>query len=141
LADENGPLTFLHCANSDHHSIVLARAKAATLNHIAFEMPDLDSVMRGAGRMKDHGYPIEWGVGRHGPGNNVFAYFAGPDELPIEYTAEVLQVDDGHVARGTDYWKFPAGRSDQWGITGPRSARLMRIQDLFGFPAEGDAPA
>ena len=140
LADENRPLTFLHCDNSDHHSVVLARAKGATLNHIAFEMPDLDSVMRGAGRMKDHGYPIEWGVGRHGPGNNVFAYFAGPDELPIEYTAEVLQVDDAYVARGTDYWKFTAGRSDQWGVTGPRSARLMRIQDLFGFPAESDTP-
>ena len=57
-----------------------------TLNHVAFEMPDFDSVMRGMGRMKDNGYPIEWGPGRHGPGNNVFAYFCGPDELPIEYT-------------------------------------------------------
>jgi catechol 2,3-dioxygenase len=36
-------------------------------------MPDLDSVMRGAGRMRESGYPIEWGVGRHGAGNNVFA--------------------------------------------------------------------
>jgi catechol 2,3-dioxygenase len=138
VIDENSPLTFLHCANADHHSIVLARGERATLNHIAFEMPDLDSVMRGAGRMKDLGYPIEWGVGRHGPGNNVFAYFAGPDELPIEYTAEVLQVDDDYLARGTDFWKFPPGRSDQWGITGPRSARLMRVQNLFVF-ADGDA--
>ena len=46
--------------------------------------------MRGMGRMKDNGYPIEWGPARHGPGDNVFAYFCGPDELPIEYTAEVL---------------------------------------------------
>ena len=79
--------------------------------------------MRGMGRMKDNGYPIEWGPGRHGPGNNVFAYFCGPDEVPIEYTSEVLQVDDGYVTRGSDYWKFPPGRSDQWGITQPRSAR------------------
>jgi catechol 2,3-dioxygenase len=118
---------------------VLARGERATLNHIAFEMPDLDSVMRGAGRMKDLGYPIEWGVGRHGPGNNVFAYFAGPDELPIEYTAEVLQVDDDYLARGTDFWKFPPGRSDQWGITGQRSARLMRVQNLFAFTEDGAA--
>ena len=100
--DENAPLWFLRCASSDHSSIVLARTNQPTLNHVAFEMPDVDSVMRGMGRMKDNGYPIEWGPGRHGPGNNVFAYFCGPDEAPIEYTSEVLQVDDGYVARGSD---------------------------------------
>ena len=57
-------------------------------------MPDLESCMRGGGRMRDAGYPIEWGPGRHGSGNNVFCYFAGPEEFPIEYTAEVLQIDD-----------------------------------------------
>ena len=60
-----------------------------------------------SGRMKDNGYPVEWGPGRHGPGDNVFAYFCGPDEVPIEYTSEVLQIDDGYVPRGGDYWKFP----------------------------------
>ena len=25
--------------------------------------------------MIDAGYPIAWGVGSHGPGDNVFAYF------------------------------------------------------------------
>jgi catechol 2,3-dioxygenase-like lactoylglutathione lyase family enzyme len=85
MIDENAPLWFLHCANSDHCSIVLAKTGLPTLNHIAFEMPDCDSMMRGIGRMKDAGYPVEWGPGRHGPGNNVFAYFCGPDEVPLEY--------------------------------------------------------
>ena len=102
-----------------------------------FEMPEFDSVMRGMGRMKDNGYPIEWGPGRHGPGDNVFAYFCGPDELPIEYTAEVLQIDDSYVPRGSDYWKFPQGRGDHWGITQPRSARYFRVQRLFHFTADG----
>ncbi len=73
VIDENAPLSFLHCANADHCSIVMANTKLPTLNHIAFDLPELDSVMRGMGRMKDNGYPIEWGPGRHGPGNNVFA--------------------------------------------------------------------
>jgi len=109
-----------------------------TLNHIAFDMPEFDSVMRGMGRMKDNGYPIEWGPGRHGPGNNVFAYFCGPDEVPLEYAAEVLQIDDSYQPRGSDFWKFAPGRSDQWGITAPRSARYYRVQRLFGFTADGD---
>jgi catechol 2,3-dioxygenase len=138
LVDDNAPLMFLHCANTDHCSIVLAKTELSTLNHIAFDMPDFDSVMRGMGRMKDNGYPIEWGPGRHGPGNNVFAYFCGPDEVPLEYAAEVLQIDDSYTPRGSSYWKFAPGRSEQWGITQPRSSRYYRVQRLFGFTADGD---
>ncbi len=138
IVDENAPLTFLHCANTDHCSIVVAKTDLATLNHIAFDVPDFDSVMRGMGRMKDNGYPIEWGPGRHGPGNNVFAYFCGPDEVPLEYAAEVEQIDDSYQPRASSYWKYAPGRSEQWGLTAPRSARYYRVQRLFPFTADGD---
>ncbi|MFZ3359162.1 MAG: VOC family protein [Xanthobacteraceae bacterium] len=138
VIDDNAPLWFLHCDNADHCSIVLCKMNLPTLNHVAFDMPDFDSVMRGMGRMKDNGYPIEWGPGRHGPGDNVFAYFCGPDEVPLEYAAEVLQVDDSYQPRPSDYWKYAPGRSDQWGITLPRSPRYYRVQRLFAFTADGD---
>jgi catechol 2,3-dioxygenase-like lactoylglutathione lyase family enzyme len=133
LVDETPINGFFNC-NRDHHCIVVGRRQAPTLNHVAFEMPDLDSMMRMAGTMNENGYPIEWGVGRHGPGNNVFGYFAGPEEMPIECTAEVLQIDDSYVYRGPDKWSFPPGRSDQWGVTGLPSARIKRIQNMFWFP-------
>jgi catechol 2,3-dioxygenase-like lactoylglutathione lyase family enzyme len=138
VVDENAPLTFLHCANADHCSVVLARTDLPTLNHIAFDLPEFDSVMRGMGRMKDAGYPTEWGPGRHGPGNNVFAYFCGPDEVPLEYAAEVQQIDDSYQPRASAFWKFQSGRSEQWGLTAPRSARYYRVQRLFGFTADGE---
>jgi catechol 2,3-dioxygenase len=137
LIDETVRARFLHADCPDHFSLAIVKAANGTLNHIAFDMIDLDSVMRGAGRMRDAGYPIEWGVGRHGPGNNVFAYFAGPEEIPLEYTSEVLQIDDTYVPRGPDHWKFPPGRTDQWGVTNPPSARLARVQQLFGFSDDG----
>jgi catechol 2,3-dioxygenase-like lactoylglutathione lyase family enzyme len=137
IVDENAPLTFLHCANSDHCSIVMCKMDLPTLNHIAFDLPEIDSVMRGMGRMKDNGYPIEWGPGRHGPGNNVFAYFCGPDEVPLEYAADVLQIDDGYQTHDTNYWKYSVGRSELWGFTAPRSARYYRVQRLFGYTADG----
>ena len=59
LSDESDMFYFMRC-NSDHHSILLAKMSEPTLNHISFEMMDIDSVMRGAGRLMDHGYPIEW---------------------------------------------------------------------------------
>lgn len=135
LIDRTPVLSFFHCDNTDHNSMVLCGAAGPTLNHIAFELPVWESVMRGAGRMRDAGYPIEWGVGRHGAGDNVFAYFAGPEEIPLEYTAEVLQVDDTYVPRGPEHWRWPPGRMDQWGITAPHSARWKRIQDMHLFRA------
>jgi catechol 2,3-dioxygenase len=119
--------------------MVLCGAKMPTLNHIAFELPEWESVMRTAGRMREAGFPIEWGIGRHGAGNNVFAYFAGPEEFPIEGTAEVLQIDESYVPRGPDHWRFPPGRTDQWGITPPHSARWKRIQDMHLFRAGAHA--
>ena len=119
----------------DHHSIALADADNDCLNHIAFVMPDLDAVMRGGGRMKDAGYPIEWGPGRHGPGDNAFNYFIGPAGFVIEYTAEVEQVGIDHLARGPLDWKWPPGRVDHWGISAPPSPRLKQAQREIGFAA------
>ena len=132
LIDETATNRFL-CCGTDHHSVVVGRGGMTTLNHIAFEMTDLDAMMRGAGRLRDAGYPIEWGVGRHGPGNNAFAYFIGPEELPLEVTAEVLQVDESYEPHGPEHWRWPPGRQDQWGISGPPSARWRRVQHLVSF--------
>ena len=93
----------------------------------------LDAVMRGAGRMSDAGWPIEWGVGRHGPGNNVFAYFVGPDDFVIEYTADVQQVDDSYKVGAPSDWTWPPGRFDQWGVSKPPSDRIKQAQKKIRF--------
>ena len=123
LTDATARLRFLSC-NADHHSMVLGFTGGPTLNHIAFEMPDLESVMRGAGRMRDDGRAIEWGPGRHGPGNNVFCYFLGPEDMPVELTAEMQQIDAGHRAKAPEQWRWLPGRLDHWGISPAPSARM-----------------
>jgi catechol-2,3-dioxygenase len=136
LTDQTRQFRFVRC-NADHHALVLGFNDNNLLNHIAFEMPDLDAVMRGIGRMRDHGHPIEWGPGRHGPGNNVFAYFCGPEEMPIEYTAEMQQVDDGYRVGMPPDWTWPPGRLDHWGVTPGPSARVKDAQRRFAFSTEG----
>lgn len=132
LSDRTRIMAFMRC-NSDHHNIALADADNDCLNHIAFVMPDLDSVMQGGGRMKDAGYAIQWGPGRHGPGNNLFNYFLGPFDFAIEYTAEVAQVDDSYRTGKPEDWKWPPGRIDQWGIGSGPSADLKAAQRKIGF--------
>lgn len=134
LSDRTRIMAFMRC-DSDHHSIALGDSDNDALNHIAFLMPDLESVMRGGGRMKDAGYGIEWGPGRHGPGDNAFNYFVGPFDIVIEYTAEVEQIDDSYQAGQPSDWRWPPGRVDQWGISAPPSARLKQAQQAVLFVA------
>jgi catechol 2,3-dioxygenase-like lactoylglutathione lyase family enzyme len=136
LTDTTNRLRFLSC-NSDHHSVVLGFTGGATLNHIAFEVPDLESVMRGAGRMRDDGRDIEWGPGRHGPGNNVFCYFLGPEDMPLELTAEMQQVDAHHKAKTPEGWKWPPGRLDYWGISAGPSERIEIAGLRYRSTADG----
>ena len=119
--------------NADHHTIVLAKAPVDTLNHIAFNHRTWEDVMKASGRLVDAHYPIGWGPGRHGPGDNVFAYFVDPAGIVVEHTAEVLQVDDSYRVGGPDDWTWPPGRTDHWGIAPPKSEECKAAQLAIGF--------
>ncbi|WAH55290.1 VOC family protein [Pseudomonas silvicola] len=135
LSDRTKIMAFLNC-DRDHHSIALGVTDNDALNHIAFLMPDLESVMRGGGRMRDAQHPIEWGPGRHGPGNNAFNYFIGPFGEVIEYTADVEQIDDSYQAGAPGDWTWPEGRVDQWGISQPPSPALKAAQRNVFFTSQ-----
>ena len=128
LSDRTGFMNFVRC-DRVHHAIAYAKAENSLLNHIAFEMADIDAVMRGIGRLKDAGFETFWGPGRHGPGNNVFAYFVAPFGAAIEYTAEVQRLGPSYKAGGPEDWKWPPNRNDHWGI----SARAHPAGADFGF--------
>jgi 2,3-dihydroxy-p-cumate/2,3-dihydroxybenzoate 3,4-dioxygenase len=113
VSDRTRLMRFLRC-NRTHHAIAYVNSDLSSLNHIAFEMPDLDAVMNGIGRLREAGYPCTWGPGRHGPGNNVF----------VEYTAEVEEVGDDYRVGGPEDWKWPPGRTDHWGISARDNARM-----------------
>ena len=126
-SDSTFMMDFVRCC-SDHHSVALARGNGPSLNHMAYEMPDIDGLMRGAGRVRKSGYEIMWGVGRHGPGSNVFSYFVEPNGFVTEYTTEVEQVGDNYVGHDSDWWKaqnvFPC-RWNMAGVPSPFARKAM----------------
>jgi len=123
-SDSTDMMEFMRCT-SDHHSLALVRTEGPSLNHMAYEMANIDGLMRGAGRMKKAGYNVEWGVGRHGPGNNVFTYFIEPNGFVTEYTTEVEQVDEAtYEKHDAAYWRNFPGRPCRWNMAGPPSNRL-----------------
>jgi catechol-2,3-dioxygenase len=129
LCDQTRMMDFLSC-NTDHHSLAFADGPTASLNHVAYEMESLDLLMRCAARVRDAGFPLEWGVGRHGPGNNIFAYFVDPAGFVCEYTTGMEQVGliERAVGRPEDwdrFWRELGKTSDRWGLAPQMSQRLM----------------
>lgn len=123
VSDRTKTMRFLRC-NRKHHALAYASAEFSALNHIAFDMRDIDAVMNGIGRLREAGYACAWGPGRHGPGNNVFGYFVAPFGAVIEYTAEVGEVGDDYRVGGPEDWTWPPGRTDHWGISTRDTPRL-----------------
>ena len=120
LADSSHMMEFLRCS-ADHHSMAIFRNNGPSLNHVAYELPNIDGLMRGTGRLKHNGFEIEWGVGRHGPGNNVFSYFIEPNGFVAEYTTELDQLDDAtHVPQ--DAALLAEGDADSRSLGNRRSA-------------------
>ena len=117
-------MCFLRCSD-DHHSLAIAAAPTAGLNHVSFEMRDIDEYMRGTGRMVRAAQGPLWGPGRHSSGDNVYSYFAGPDDFVVEYTTALEKIadEDAWVPR---VWPATPDYADRWGTAGPG-------EDLFAL--------
>lgn len=120
-SDSTRMMDFVRCC-SDHHSVAFARGNGPSLHHMAYEMQNIDGLMRGSGRLKKSGFEIIWGVGRHTAGNNVFSYFVEPNGFVTEYTTEVDQIDDSYVPHDGKYWDELNIWPDRWNMAGPPSA-------------------
>jgi catechol 2,3-dioxygenase-like lactoylglutathione lyase family enzyme len=138
LSDSTQLMEFLRCS-ADHHSIAVFRNNGPSLNHVAYELPNIDGLMRGTGRVKQNGFEIAWGVGRHGPGNNVFSYFIEPNGFVAEYTTELDQIDDAtHVPQNADYWQKVMPLPDRWGTAGAPSNRMRAAMSGALYLGEND---
>lgn len=138
VSDSTSAMEFIRCCR-DHHSVALARGTGASLNHMAYDMQDIDGIMRGSGRLKQSGFEVEWGLGRHGPGDNVFSYFVEPNGFVAEYTTEVQQIDElTHEPGDAEYWANYPQRPCRWGMATRPSDRVKRAfagLDLAHLPS------
>ena len=134
VSDRTKGMVFVRC-NSSHHSTAFAGAGFTSLNHIAFEMADLDAVMRGVGRLRDVGAVPAWGPGRHGPGNNVFAYFIAPFGAVVEFSTAVEVIPETYTVGGPEDWTWPEGRIDQWGLSDKDFPALNAAESNFTHAA------
>lgn len=118
-------MAFLRCSH-DHHDLALAQigSDAALsgnlyapgrpgLEHFAYELGSLSEIEEAARFLQARGIEIVRGIGKHGPGENLFLVFKDPDGNYVEYYAEMVQVtpDKPYSAR---VWKNDLAAFDQW---------------------------
>ena len=101
----------------DHHVLFCVNNQRAGLNHLSFEVPDIDAVM------KDHQYLMGlgkyehmWGTGRHLLGSQVYDYWADPWGRVHERWADT---DRLNLANGSNLLTPEQGFQSQWGERPP----------------------
>lgn len=118
-------MAFLRCS-TDHHDLALAQIPRrdplydATyapgrpgLEHFSYQLGSLQEIEEAAKYLQDKNVDIVRGVGKHGPGENLFLVFKDPDGNYCEFYAEMIQVtpEHPHTAR---VWKNDLKAFDQW---------------------------
>jgi catechol 2,3-dioxygenase-like lactoylglutathione lyase family enzyme len=102
---------FLRC-NEEHHNLAVFRASRKRLDHICFDVEDWSGIRDWADSFAAHHIPLQWGPGRHGPGNNLFLFVNDPDENWLEFSAELERIEGG---RQTKHWAHEERTLNSWG--------------------------
>lgn len=128
-------MIFLRGNNNVHHTMAIAAAPHVSLNHVAYETRGIDEYLRASGRLIRAGLPCVWGPGRHGPGDNTFAYFSDRAGFVAEYTTALQVVDDWSTWQPRVHPINPEW-SDQWGTACARNPEpFVGRPDLGVFDA------
>lgn len=101
----------------DHHVFFCVRNERAGLNHLSFEVQDIDDVFMGHEYLKQLGkYEHMWGIGRHLLGSQIYDYWADPWGRVHEHWSDT---DRLNVKNGSNLLSAEEGLVSQWGERPP----------------------
>lgn len=101
----------------DHHTLFCVRNERAGLNHMSFEVPDIDAVFMDHEYLTGLGkYEHMWGVGRHLLGSQVYDYWCDPWGRVHEQWADT---DRLNAASGSHLLPAEEALVSQWGEDPP----------------------
>ena len=104
----------------DHHIMMFGRHSRAGLNHISYEVQDMDDLHAGHDWLKQQGHYHLWGIGRHLLGSQVFDYWKDPWGRVHEHWTDTDVLNAAMPRR-----KLPKseGLRSQWGPQAPQEFR------------------
>jgi catechol 2,3-dioxygenase len=114
VVDEQGiqRTAFLR-SNDEHHTFACFMADENRLDHHSYETADWSRIRDWADRLAAMNIPLQWGPGRHGPGNNLFLFFHDLDGNWVEISAELEIVEP---TRPVGTWPHSERTLNTWGV-------------------------
>lgn len=116
-------LYFLRIAR-EHHNVGLRPGERGDLHHIGFEVAGWNVYQPILDRLSALGQRVEYGPGRHTPGNNIFTYLLEPSSgLRLELFADMGQIAAGaeHQPRRWEAGDRMKQTLNRWGPLPPES--------------------
>ena len=104
----------------DHHIMMFGRYPRAGLNHVSFEVHDVDDLYAGHEYLANKGYRHCWGIGRHTLGSQIFDYWNDPWGRLHEHWTDSDLLNNAHPYRLVPRSQ---GLRSQWGPQGPQEFR------------------
>ncbi len=112
-------------ASTDHHDLALLQIAPEALDaskssgerpgteHFSYLVDGLEEMEAAAAFLQERGIEIVRGIGKHGPGENLFLVFKDPDGNNVEIYAEMQQIplDVDHVPA---VWPRDIDAFDRW---------------------------
>jgi catechol 2,3-dioxygenase len=115
VSDRMGEVfAWLRC-NQEHHTVAVVEADEAGLDHYAYEIDSWASVKTWCDELAARDVPLQWGPGRHGPGNNVFVMFDDLDGNRVELSCEMERYWDDRAQCEPRDWAPGAKTVNLWG--------------------------
>jgi len=105
-------------ADGFHHTF--AAGPGNGLHHYAFDAHGLHDLAGVADVLAGKGRTLLWGLGRHGPGNNLFSYYLDPNGCVVEVSSGLERIDNDDLYEPGN-WAFDSARNvlDRWGSKPP----------------------
>jgi catechol 2,3-dioxygenase-like lactoylglutathione lyase family enzyme len=101
----------------DHHAFLAVGAGRVELNHVSFEVQDMDDLMTGHEHLRAAGHPHHWGVGRHVLGSQIYDYWRDPFGNVVEHWTDGDLLNASSPTGAVDI--AGAGDISHWGPPAP----------------------
>jgi catechol 2,3-dioxygenase-like lactoylglutathione lyase family enzyme len=113
VLDDRGELrTSFMRSDQEHHSLAVFKADSCRLDHHCYETTNWNLLRDWADHFSESGFTLQWGPGRHGPGNNLFIFIHDPDDNWLEISAELEIVNE---QRSVGVWPQAERTLNLWG--------------------------
>ena len=101
----------------DHHAFLAVGAGRVELNHVSFEVQDMDDLMTGHEHLRASQYAHHWGVGRHVLGSQIYDYWRDPFGNVVEHWTDGDLFNAASPTGAVDI--AAAGEISHWGPPSP----------------------